>query len=411
MAERFEWLKIRLEYIIPVVTVLVFASILVYFYYLSNITMKAVIIEEEGTSGQQASAGIVNALIYIIPAIIGGFVIAMLFKYRKKFQLRAFFGSAIFFATTFITFFFFGIVIYVLQLKWYGMILINNSLSFISVEGPPIIYYPFVGYLIIPLSILIGLMLSFVISSKRFLIYTKNHALLILGGLMGAFLAVILPTWTVVFMLVGLSLYDIYSVRQGPIREIMELTYGPESAQSGSDKAAVPEPAVQTPAAAAPVPPSPTASKVYTPTAAKTQPTQGPIVTRVIPSTQQQTRSQPPPAAYQAQSQYSDDFGSSEDDLLSNMTYGTANWDLGIGDLVFYSMLGSHTLMFGTRYISEFGLMAPISLFLLTTVGIILGFLITLRLLKRNSMLPGLPMSIGLGLIGFAVGVGILYIL
>ena len=40
---------------------------------------------------------------------------------------------------------------------------------------------------------------------------------------MGAFLAIILPTWTVLAMLIGLSLYDIYAVKKGPIRDIVNV--------------------------------------------------------------------------------------------------------------------------------------------------------------------------------------------
>jgi hypothetical protein len=391
MSNRFEWLTIRLEYLIPVISVLLFASILVFFTYMANVTMKAVIVAEEGGSGQQASAGILNALIYIIPAIIGGFIIAMLFKYRKQYTLKAFFGSAIFFATTFITFFFFEIVIFVLQLKSFGMIIVNPSVSFISFRQPYLVFYPLIGFLIIPVSVVMGILVAYIISSPKFLVYTKNHALLFLGGLMGAFLAVILPTWTVVFMLVGLSLYDIYSVGHGPIREIMELTYGPEegasSQSAGQPKASAPQ------APTKPVPatvPLQAGAAVPEPRVVNVKP--APVPVKVLPKPTEQ-------------------FSRADDDLLSNMTYGTAHWDLGIGDLVFYSMLGSHTLMYGTQFIEDFGIWAPLSLFLLTTMGIILGFVITLRLLKRNSMLPGLPMSIGLGLIGFVIGVGILHLL
>ena len=40
---------------------------------------------------------------------------------------------------------------------------------------------------------------------------------------MGAFLAVLLPIWTAMFMLIFLSLYDIYSVKRGPIRKIFDM--------------------------------------------------------------------------------------------------------------------------------------------------------------------------------------------
>jgi hypothetical protein len=392
MEDTIEWIKIRMEYMLPVITVLLFASLLVFFTYLADVSVKAVVVAEEGGSEQQASAGILNALIYIIPAVIGGFIIALLFKYRKKFTLRAFFGSAIFFATAFISFFFFEIILFVLQLKSYGLIMLSPS-SFISTSSQPyLFYYSEVQLFIVPISIAMGLSVAYIISSRRFIIYTKNSALLFLGGLMGAFLAVILPTWTVIFMLVGLSVYDIYSVRRGPIREIMELTYGPASEN--------PPPPPKTSSTA---PPPKTTKGSDTGTNDSTGASK-PINNSDVP----QGSSTPVKVISTQQVQRMDDPG--DDDLLSSMTYGTAHWDLGIGDLVFYSMLGSHTLMFGTQFIPEYGLIAPIGLFLITTIGIILGFIITLKLLERNAMLPGLPMSISLGLIAFIIGVGVLYL-
>jgi len=391
METEIEWLKIRLEYILPVLTVIIFASVLGYFTFLADVTMKAVVVEEEGTGGQQASAGVLNALIYIIPAIIGGFIIALLFKYRKKFTLRAFFGSALFFATTFISFFFFNIVLFVVQLKTYGMFFVSSYTSFFTPGDFKFIYFSGVSNIIIPISLVIGTVIAYIISSKRIIIHTKNYALLFLGGLMGAFLAVILPTWTVVFMLVGLSLYDIYSVRRGPIREIMEMTYGPAPAPSSPPKTQIEyNPPAQ---AAQPV------EKVPIPAVASPEPEVKSVVIQEVPAVAKQKKHHP--------TQHYDPV---DEDLLTNMTYGTKHWDLGIGDLVFYSMLGSHTLIFGTQFISEFGIIAPVALFVATTIGIILGFIITLKLLSRNAMLPGLPMSIFLGLGGFGLVLAILYL-
>jgi hypothetical protein len=381
MAERIDWLKIRLEYILPVLTVLTFASVLGLFYYLAGITMKAVVVAEEGTGGQQASAGILNALIYIIPAVIGGFVIAMLFKYRKRFTLRAFFGSAIFFATTFISFFFFEIILFVLQLRSFGMVVVDPYFSFVTSNEPYIVYYSVVEILIIPFSLFSGILVAYIVSSQRFVMITKNYALLFLGGLMGAFLAVILPTWTVVFMLVGLSVYDIYSVRHGPIREIMELTYGPEN------------------------PPAQPSSNTPLYQTSSTQAPQAEVMQQELEVKNTQPRVEQPQQTFDNQTEFD------EDDLLSSMTYGTAHWDLGIGDLVFYSMLGSHTFIYGTIFVPEFGVIAPIAIFLATTIGIIIGFMITLRLLSRQAMLPGLPMSIFLGLIAFGITITIFHLL
>lgn len=68
--------------------------------------------------------------------------------------------------------------------------------------------------------------------------------------------------------------------------------------------------------------------------------------------------------------------------------YDISSLEIGIGDLAFYSMLTSHALIFSNNII----------VLLLTASAIILGTGITILGLKRNKILPGLPISIFLGL-------------
>ncbi len=75
----------------------------------------------------------------------------------------------------------------------------------------------------------ISFWMTYVITSRRFLKSTKNYALLFQSALMGAFLSVILGTYTVVILLIALSLYDIYSVRRGPIKDIVKYTMEDEN--------------------------------------------------------------------------------------------------------------------------------------------------------------------------------------
>ena len=51
----------------------------------------------------------------------------------------------------------------------------------------------------------------------------KNIFVLMEGVLIGVFLAVIVPTWTAVTMLIGFALWDIISVKRGPIKKIFEV--------------------------------------------------------------------------------------------------------------------------------------------------------------------------------------------
>ncbi len=64
---------------------------------------------------------------------------------------------------------------------------------------------------------------------------------------------------------------------------------------------------------------------------------------------------------------------------------------LGLGDLTFYSMLSGHMLLW-------FGFMP----FVTSLIGILIGSLITFRLVEKRGIFPGLPFPILLGLsLGF----------
>ena len=68
--------------------------------------------------------------------------------------------------------------------------------------------------------------------------------------------------------------------------------------------------------------------------------------------------------------------------------YDTSKLEIGIGDLAFYSMLTSSALVQTGNII----------VMILTSIAIILGTGITISALKRNKILPGLPISIFLGI-------------
>jgi len=68
--------------------------------------------------------------------------------------------------------------------------------------------------------------------------------------------------------------------------------------------------------------------------------------------------------------------------------YGSDNLEIGIGDLTFYSMLTSSALLLSNSLI----------VMILSSIAIIIGTGITISGLKRNKVLPGLPISIFLGI-------------
>ncbi len=69
-------------------------------------------------------------------------------------------------------------------------------------------------------------------------------------------------------------------------------------------------------------------------------------------------------------------------------SYDTSKLEIGIGDLAFYSMLTSSALVQTNNLI----------VMILTSIAILIGTGVTISALKRNKILPGLPISIFLGI-------------
>ena len=76
-------------------------------------------------------------------------------------------------------------------------------------------------------------------------------------------------------------------------------------------------------------------------------------------------------------------------DQLQGLSYSFKDVQMGLGDLVFYSMLVG-TMLF------NFGLLS----YIVSLVGILAGSFITFLLLEKRGMFPGLPFPIMLGLVG-----------
>jgi hypothetical protein len=80
-------------------------------------------------------------------------------------------------------------------------------------------------------------------------------------------------------------------------------------------------------------------------------------------------------------------------DVLSGVSVKVGDFTLGLGDTVFYSMLPSLALYQGSLRSYQFGL----SSFLAAAIAVDVGVLITLTLLAKRRVLPGLPIPMGLG--------------
>jgi hypothetical protein len=399
-------LRDRIAFISPVLFVIFFASVLVYVSLISSIQVRAVVFE--GSPGGGASnvwQGLLNALIFVVPAVAFAFVIAYLVKKKRMNVLKVFFASAIFLTTTIIAFFFIMILEDLVWMNLAHILPYTGPMSsdlptdsgFISLPTPDISLTGSVLF-----CGLLGFALSSIVLSQVMPREAKNQSLLLIAGLMGSFLSFILPWWTVVPMLLLLVIYDIYAVFKGPIRAIFEEQQadyekgldkawkdtGDQKTKGSTGKKEVSGPAVYE--IEVPNIPAPASTNQDAGKAQKVVSGQGAPLVQAEPHRGQLLKK------LEGSGMLGDTDGSS--DILTSMTYGTKTWELGIGDLVFYAMLGSHTLMVGADLISTFGILAPWIFFATTLVGICIGFVITIKLLDRNVILPGLPIPIIIGL-------------
>jgi hypothetical protein len=306
----------------------------------------------------------VDALIYILVAVIGGFGIYLLFKYRKRMTIKAMFSSLLA-LVSFATCIFFGYMFYrIFEFKTDIVLSDFQLLAVLAMVAVPL-----------------GLFVSYSLYSSETSIKHRNLSLLIVGALMGSFMAALLPLYGVIPLVIAISLFDIYSVRRGPIKKIMNIVDG----EDGGVERTVVKPQ-ETPV------PEPAATTVnITPKADAPKP----VMVR-----KKTVKVVKPPV---------------DDDSDLMLLYETPKWSIGIGDFVIYSMFTAfvltHTLQFLPYYgfyTPGLGFILPWVIFLITAFGLLAGYTFTLRLLSKRPLLPGLPLAIALGLAAFLISISVM---
>jgi len=292
----------RKFYPIPIIIVVVCAGILAYLtYVVAGVQVEGGYVSEEEHG---VAAGLINGLIFVIMSAISSFVIIFLVKKGGIGILKYIFGFS------------FGILIFFLTL-FFGQIIL--FLIFINLPETELVI---ISFYISYYTLLIGTVVFTVFMIYKYLttvsFITKNFIVLYIGLLTGAMLGVVMPLWTTLAILVGISLWDIYAVKakRGPIKNMIDLA----SRANGDEEL--------------------------------------------------------------SEAELKEKLESGE------IVYDTSKLEIGIGDLAFYSMLSSSALIFTGNII----------IMILTAVAIIVGTGITIQGLKRNKILPGLPISIFLGI-------------
>ncbi|TXT65375.1 MAG: Presenilin [Promethearchaeota archaeon] len=297
----------RKLYPIPIILAVVFAGILAYFSVIAGVKIEGGYFSEaEGG----AAAGLLNGIIFTAMAVGSAFVMIYFVKKKGIGILKYVFGFSIGFITFFQTWFFAEII----------MVVIFNLFPY--TENLQLIYN-IADYAILVPSIAI---LSIYLLYKYFTtenVRVKNFIILYVSFLTGAILGVIMPLWTTLTILIGISLWDLFAVlyKKGPIKQMIDLA-----------------------------------------------------------SNEQQL----------------------DEDIKQKLEsgeveYDTSKLEIGIGDLAFYSMLTSVALIITGNLI----------IMVLVAIAIIIGTGITIQGLKRNKILPGLPISIFLGIATMLISWGI----
>jgi hypothetical protein len=232
------------------------------------------------------AAVVINAIIILILVFIGGLILLFIIRKRSEVVLKVFIGTAFLIA---------GFAIFTIIFASVLQVILTQ------IQGDTIFTIAMV------LSLSLNIVLIYAILREHVSQKAKNLAAVIYGGGIGTLLGITLPLWTALIAVALISVYDIYSVRSGPLKKIVKV--------SQEEK---------------------------------------------IP--------------------------------LPGLSYVSRDWEIGLGDLGIYSMLVSLALAY-------FNLIACIA----SIIGIVIGSLLTLQLLKKRELLPGLPITILVGAIPIVI--------
>jgi len=271
------------SFLAPIAASIIFSAI---FTFLTTTAIYVTPIEFIPESQGGIAAAAINAIILSILPLIGGLILLIVLKKRRRLLLKLFIGAGFLLA---------GFTIFSLILA--SAILIG----FDWVQGD------LAFAVAVPSSLVLNIVFVYAILSARVSQKVKNVVAVLYGGGIGTLLGTAIPLWTGLLMVMGISIYDMYSVRSGPIKEIVKVSKEGE-------------------------------------------------------------------------------------ELIPGLSYISSDWEIGLGDLGIYSMLISLAEM-------QFGLIACAS----SMIGILLGSVLTLQLLKKREFLPGLPLTRAIPIVVFMV--------
>ena len=264
------WRTAALHLVPPTVSTAAISIIFALIHKLSSIEIEAVPFSE---SEMGATGAFLNMIFYISIAAVGGFFLYILFRKAKVNILKLIFA-----------------VFYFLTSFFAVLLLEDEILIILGIQEINIIIY------IVPV-LFSASFITYISVFSRFE-KAKRIAIILFSSLMGFLLGISLPILTLTLTLVALSFYDIYSVKKGPIRNIMKTI---EEKQDQFDTLA--------------------------------------------------------------------------------LTYTSRYAEIGLGDLIFYTALN-------VRVIIDYSIISIV----MTLLGMLIGLLITCKILEKEHLVPGLPL-------------------
>ncbi|MFX0094771.1 MAG: hypothetical protein ACFFBD_23745 [Candidatus Hodarchaeota archaeon] len=366
-------------FILPIIVVTILAALLsasIPIAFSKEDLPSSAPVDPSQTGGNEVAAGFVNAIIWVIIAFVGSIIVLLIIKLGRQSLLRAFFAIMMGLSTfSFIMIYFWPFINIILDFIYVFLpVVVNNVLvPFLEFSGGTDFRIVDIFWLTssVILAIVTILIMGFDIGGRR----GKNVFLIVFGAMVGAYLGYTFPLWSTVLVLLGISIFDIYSVFRGPIRGMLEedqrhlesqgfipIDRNNETGNENEVKRIAKEPSVSKESFNKPNNPGPNASSDL--------------------SNESDEQSEVQYVRLQ---------------ILDQIVYNSGEVQIGLGDFAFYSFLVGHAVLY-----------LPFAPFL-AILGIVFGAALTFKILDsgRVTALPGLPIPIFLGLLGM-IGGGLL---
>ncbi|MHA2363438.1 MAG: hypothetical protein ACXAC7_05745 [Candidatus Hodarchaeales archaeon] len=327
-----------------------------------------------------AGAAFGNALIYVTIALIGGVLFVILLKKGLHRIMEIMFASVMGLAS-----FFFSLILFpALLIQIYDNIPFSRAFFDLMDD--------YILFLILFMGAAFAILNFAILGLHRFRNEKLHNTLMILFGMgMGSIFGVYFDSISLIVVLLALSVYDIYAVFYGPLREMFE-TLGDEIDSNKEDK---------------PFEEIKEENTIDTTNKSSSKQIDTNYIEKSNESTPLQhiTELPAPPNSTEEKIVMESRFSG-----ITLPVYMTPSISIGLGDFVFFSVLIAKAVFIGIS--GGFFLLKPTEglkiyymMLILPFIGILLGSYITFRLLEKREILPALPIPLFCGLIGFFMAI------